>query len=320
MMNYLRERKYVYLLYYIFLLIFWIVFYLYEINISIILYATLLVLGILVIYFVWDFYHYHQKEKQLQYILKLNDTTQLPDTTLPMEQLYQEIIQQINMLNQTLISNQNKHYQDQIDYYTLWIHQIKMPISALRLLIQTDNNNEMMLQLLRIEQYVDMVLYYLKSDHMASDLSIKHLNLSLVINDIIKKNATFFIQKKIQLKLEPIDLEILSDEKWISFVIEQILSNALKYTKQGYIHIYVKDEVLYIEDSGIGIKEEDLPRVFEKGYTGYNGRLDKKASGIGLYLCKKIIDELGLAISIESMIGKGTTVMIDFHINNLKVE
>ncbi|MCD7808242.1 MAG: sensor histidine kinase [Erysipelotrichaceae bacterium] len=299
---------------------FWIVFFLYNIDTSVILYATMLVLGILVIYFVWDFYHYHQKEKQLQYILTLDHVSELPDTTLPIEHLYQQIILQTNTINQTLISNQNKHYQDQIDYYTLWIHQIKMPISALRLLIQTNNNSDMMLQLLRIEQYVDMVLYYLKSDHMASDLSIKHLSLSSIINDIIKKNATFFIQKKIQLQLEPIDLEILSDEKWISFVIEQILSNALKYTKQGFIHIYVKDEVLYIEDSGIGIKEEDLPRVFEKGYTGYNGRLDKKASGIGLYLCKKIIDALGLSISIESMVGKGTTVMIDFHVETLKVE
>ncbi|MCD7839480.1 MAG: sensor histidine kinase [Erysipelotrichaceae bacterium] len=320
MMNYLKERKYVYLLHFLFLLIFWIVFYLYNVDTSIILYATMLVLGILVIYFVWDFYRYHQKEKQLQYILKLDDIIELPDTSLPMEQLYQQILKQINMMNQTLISDQNKHYQDQIDYYTLWIHQIKMPISALRLLIQTSNNNEMMLQLLRIEQYVDMVLYYLKSDHISSDLSIKKLNLSTIINDIIKKNATFFIQKKIQLQLEPIDFIVLTDEKWISFVIEQVLSNALKYTKEGTIHIYVKDEILYIEDTGIGIKEEDLPRVFEKGYTGYNGRLDKKASGIGLYLCKKIIDELGLSISIESVIGKGTTVMIDFHIETLKVE
>ncbi len=320
MINYFKERKYIYLLYCLFLMIFWLVFYLYDMETSVLLYATMLVLGLLVIYFVWDFYHYHQKEKRLQYILKLDNMIELPDTSLPMEQLYQQILKQINIMNQTLISNQNKHYQDQIDYYTLWIHQIKMPISALRLLIQTSNNNDMMLQLLRIEQYVDMVLYYLKSDHISSDLSIKQLNLSLIINDIIKKNATFFIQKKIQLQLEPTDLEILSDEKWISFVIEQILSNALKYTKQGYIHIYVKDEVLYIEDSGIGIKEEDLPRVFEKGYTGYNGRLDKKASGIGLYLCKKIVDELGLSISIESEIGKGTTVMIDFHVETLKVE
>ncbi|MCD8027138.1 MAG: sensor histidine kinase [Erysipelotrichaceae bacterium] len=280
----------------------------------------MLVLGLLVKYFVCDFYNYYQKEKQLQYILSLHDVIELPDTTLPMEEIYQQIIQQINTMNQTLISDQNKHYQDQIDYYTLWIHQIKMPILALRLLIQTSDNHDMMLQLLRIEQYVDMVLYYLKSDHISSDLSIKQLKLMPIINDIVKKNAIFFIQKKITLKLEPTDLIILSDEKWISFVIEQVLSNALKYTKEGIIHIYVKDEVLHIEDSGIGIKEEDLPRVFEKGYTVYNGRLDKKASGIGLYLCKKIVDELGLSIFIESMIGQGTTVMIDFHMDTLKVE
>ena len=126
--------------------------------------------------------------------------------------------------------------------------------------------------------------------------------------------------KKLKLDLEPIDCEILTDEKWISFVIEQIISNALKYTKEGSIHIYERNQVLYIEDTGIGIKEEDLPRVFERGFTGYNGRLDKKASGLGLYLCYQIVKNLGYCIAIKSELGKGTIVSIDFHVDELKVE
>lgn len=152
------------------------------------------------------------------------------------------------------------------------------------------------------------------------DLHIQSYYLFDIVNEVVKKHATFFIQKKIRLDMKQTDRYILTDEKWISFVIEQILSNALKYTKTGTISIYEDNEVLYIQDTGIGIKEEDLPRVCEKGFTGYNGRLDKKASGLGLYLCKRIIDNLGYSLNIESIIGEGTIVSIHFHKDNLKVE
>lgn len=137
---------------------------------------------------------------------------------------------------------------------------------------------------------------------------------------LLRNNSLFFIHKKISLNLEDMNEEILTDEKWTSFIIEQILSNALKYTKEGSIHIYMKNQTLYIEDTGIGIKKEDLPRVFEKGFTGTNGRIDKKASGLGLYLVKNICDTLGYPIHIESEVNKGTTVSICFEKKPLIVE
>ena len=129
------------------------------------------------------------------------------------------------------------------------------------------------------------------------------------------------IQKKLKLEYEETDIKVLTDEKWLSFVIEQVLSNSLKYTSNGYVRIYLKDPAtLCIEDSGIGIAPEDLPRVFENGYTGYNGRTDMKASGIGLYLCRRICNNLGHSISAESAVGKGTAVYINLARRDLEVE
>lgn len=322
--DYLLYRKSLYVLTCLCIGIFYLVLYLYNVLNEAIQYATILCLFILLIYFVIDFYQYCQRTKQLEYILNLKDyyTT---DFSLPknkIEQQYQDLLLKVNQLHQELENKNDRDYHEMIDYFTLWVHQIKTPISALRLLIQIDDvsTNDLLVQVLRIEQYVEMVLHYIKIDHMSSDLKLKHYQLENIVNEVIKKQATFFIQKKLQLKLDPISLNILTDEKWIAFVIEQILSNALKYTKQGYIHIYVKDETLYIEDTGIGIKEEDIPRLFERGFTGYNGRIDKKASGLGLYLCKNIIDNLGYKIAITSQLGKGTCVSINFHVNELQVE
>ena len=205
---------------------------------------------------------------------------------------------------------------------TLWVHQIKTPIAGLRLLIQSGDLSPRLLsmQILRIEQYVDMMMYYVKMGHMNQDLKIGHYKIGDIVNGVVKKQSLFFIHKKISLNLEELDEEIVTDEKWTSFIIEQILSNALKYTKEGSIRIYMKGYTLYIEDTGIGIKKEDLPRVFEKGFTGTNGRIDKKASGLGLYLVKNICDTLGYPIHIESEVNKGTTVSICFEKKPLIVE
>ena len=304
--------------------VFYFILYLYNALIDAIDYALILSSAILVFYFLVDFYKYNKKTKQIDYLLRLNDVSvvDLPKTSLLIEQQYQQLFLKVNQLHIALENQNDQDYHDMLDYFTLWVHQIKTPISALRLLIQSQecSQNELLMQVLRIEQYVDMVLHYIKIDHMASDLRLRRYQLNDIVNDVLKKQATFFIQKKIKLNKEPIQRTILTDEKWISFVIEQILSNALKYTKEGMIHIYEKDEVLYIEDTGIGIKPEDLPRVFEKGFTGHNGRVDKKASGLGLYLCQQIIHNLGYQISIESTLGKGTVVAINFHVDKLQVE
>ena len=209
------------------------------------------------------------------------------------------------------------------DYFTLWAHQIKTPIAAMRLILQTRPENsagELSQELFRVEQYVEMVLNYLRLDSDSTDFVFKTCDLDGIIRQCVRKYAKQFIRRKISLEYEGTALQVLTDEKWLCFVIEQLLSNALKYTNAGHIRIFTREETLVIEDTGIGIAPEDLPRVFEKGYTGYNGRTDKKATGIGLYLCKRILQKLGHEISISSVVGQGTSVSIDLSREVLRVE
>ena len=209
------------------------------------------------------------------------------------------------------------------DYFTLWAHQIKTPIAAMRLILQTRPENsagELSQELFRVEQYVEMVLNYLRLDSDSTDFVFKTCDLDGIIRQCVRKYAKQFIRKKISLEYGGTEVQVLTDEKWLCFVIEQLLSNALKYTNVGSIRIYTQGETLVIEDTGIGIAPEDLPRVFEKGYTGYNGRTDKKATGIGLYLCKRILQKLGNEISISSVVGQGTSVSIDLRREELRVE
>ena len=209
------------------------------------------------------------------------------------------------------------------DYFTLWAHQIKTPIAAMRLILQTRPENsagELSQELFRVEQYVEMVLNYLRLDSDSTDFVFKTCDLDGIIRQCVRKYAKQFIRRKISLEYEGTDVQVLTDEKWLCFVIEQLLSNALKYTNTGSIRIFTRGETLVIEDTGIGIAPEDLPRVFEKGYTGYNGRTDKKATGIGLYLCKRILQKLGHEISISSVVGQGTSVSIDLSREVLRVE
>ncbi len=163
-----------------------------------------------------------------------------------------------------------------------------------------------------------MVLSYLRLDSDTTDFVLKKFDIFDIVKQSVRKYAHLFIKKKINLNLEETSFTALTDEKWLSFAIEQILSNSLKYTKEGFISICLENEsTLVIKDTGIGIAEEDLPRVFEKGFTGYNGRYDKKSTGIGLYLCKRILLKLGHTISINSRITEGTEVKINFNSNNI---
>ena len=141
-----------------------------------------------------------------------------------------------------------------------------------------------------------------------------------LIRQAVRKYAPLFIRRKIILSYEPVHCEVLTDEKWLVLVLEQILSNALKYTVEGSISIYMEDDWLVIEDTGIGLCSEDLPRIFEKGFTGYNGRSDKKSTGFGLYLCKQIIEKLRCQIRVESKLGKGTRVLLYLMKENIQVE
>lgn len=189
----------------------------------------------------------------------------------------------------------------------------------MKLLLYERSDIDLEVEVLKIEQYVNMVLNYVRLNQLDSDLVIEEVKIDDVIKKAIKTYSTIFIQKHLTINYIESDATILSDYKWIVFVIEQLLSNALKYTKRGGIEIKFIDDKLSIKDSGIGIDSADLPRVFDKGYTGKVGRSSIQATGLGLYLSKKIIDHLGHKISIESKLGEGTIVTIDFSTSKFEI-
>ncbi|AYD39394.1 sensor histidine kinase [Clostridium fermenticellae] len=317
---YIKDNRKTIMAYIIFTTIFVIVFLLYSIQLEPILYAFLLSIIAASVFATHNFITYLKKHKRLYMIqnqTNINLDT-LPEYSNSIEYDYQSILKRSYAQTAELISKIDIKQTETIDYYTLWAHQIKTPIAAIRLILQnneyTEQNKELLEQTFKIEQYVEMVLSYLKIDSSTSDLVLKNYDLLQIIKQVIRKYAHIFIRKNITLDLGEIDCTVLTDEKWLVFVIEQILWNALKYTKRGKISIYMEngeDKILVIKDTGIGIAEEDLPRIFEKGFTGYNGRMDKKATGIGLYLCKKILNKLSHTITITSEIDKGTKVKIN---------
>ena len=213
---------------------------------------------------------------------------------------------------------------DLLDYYTLWVHQIKTPIAATRLLVAEVSERELKRQLeqeiFKIDSYTNLVLQYLRLESFHDDLVFKQVTIEDLVKEMVRKYAIFFIQKGLSVDLHDLDKTVVTDEKWLLVVIEQILSNSLKYTNSGGIEIYMEDQELCIKDTGIGIKNSDVLRVFERGFSGYNGRLTQQSSGLGLYLSKKISEELGHQIRIESEVGKGTTVRIKFAEVNLLIE
>lgn len=233
------------------------------------------------------------------------------------EQQYQQYLAEA-LQNQSLNDLwENKHLlQEQADFFGLWSHQIKTPIAALQALFQSaeEDTGVYRQELFRIERYVEMALQYLRFDNMASDLVLTKCNLEEMVKQVVKKYAPQFIHRHLSIDLEHLQQVVLTDEKWFCFVLEQVVSNAIKYTREGGVRIMAsetRDGVeIVIADTGIGIRKEDLPRVMDKGYTGYNGRLDQKASGLGLYLCKGICEKLGHKLTITSQEGEGTQVHI----------
>ena len=302
--------------------IFYVVFDLYNVRKDAVQYAFVLCAVWLVLYGAFGFAKYVRKHRELMEAEKKVDAglDAMPEAASLAEADYQRIIRKISDEKMELESEGRIARQEMADYYGMWAHQIKTPIAALKVLLQTygqseegvsfDSVKEMKLELFKIEQYVEMVLTYLRVGDMSADFTFEQYDLDEIIRQAIRKYSQMFIHQKIKLNYCPVERKVLTDEKWLVFVIEQILSNALKYTKEGSISIYMETGSLVIEDTGIGIWAEDLPRVFEKGFTGYNGRADKKSTGIGLYLCKSIMDKLRHDIRIESQVGKGTRVYL----------
>lgn len=205
------------------------------------------------------------------------------------------------------------------DYYLMWTHQIKTPIAAMKLLLNrlelSDRDAFLMKEeLFQIERYVEMVLAFQRLESISSDLVLQGYRLGNLVRQAVKKFSVLFINKDLKLELGELDFGIVTDEKWFVFCLEQLLSNSIKYTPKGGIRIWADREgekvTLFLEDTGIGIRREDLPRIFERGFTGYNGRLDKRSTGIGLYLCRRIYTQLGILVQLESEERKGTRVLL----------
>lgn len=324
--EYIKLHKKAVGMYFIFALIFGIIFAMWKLPVISVFYGTALGLFVAVIFCGRDYARFCRKHMELRSLIeeiKVTDRN-FPETDGLIEADYQEVIRSLYDDKQTIVSQMSHQYTDMLEYYTIWAHQIKTPISAMRLQLQGQDNEssrELLEELQRIEQYVEMVLTYLRLDSGSTDYLLRRYDLDSIVRQAVRKYASQFIRKKIRLVYEPLSCEVLTDEKWLLFVIEQVLSNALKYTRSGEISITLEaPQTLCIRDTGIGIASEDLPRIFEKGFTGYNGRSDKKASGIGLYLCRRICGRLNHTISVTSQVDVGTEVRIDLYHRMMKVE
>lgn len=303
---------------------FTLIYALYGLPVEAIFYAWSLAVFIGAVFVLGYAFRYFRNAQNIKQIKKEGDKAFILSKNLPnpldeLEAQYQEILLEMLETQQKNLTDMDSKLKELTDYYTLWVHQVKTPISALGLMFQTEPDTEksrsMKLELFKIEQYVEMALHIMRIDAVGADLMLCPCELESLCAGAVKKYRSLFIEKRIKLSLNLSPLTVLSDEKWVTVVLEQLISNGLKYTPKGEIKIYNSEEsphILYIEDTGIGIHKEDLPRVFEKGFTGYNGRLDKRATGIGLYLTQRICEKLSMAIDLDATLDQGTKVRLVF--------
>ena len=315
--SYLKKNLKIYLLLIVFIFIFILIFYLYNLPFEVLFYSSSLCFIVALIVSIIDFNNYRKSYIDLKY-LESNILNNMEDLSKSLDirvEYYQKIIERLHNEVEKLKIDDNKKMENLADYYSMWIHQIKTPIAAINFLLDNEEIDVKAFrqELFKIERYVEMVLTYIRLGSETSDYVITSINLDEVVRENIKKYATLFINKKIKLNYVSHETYVISDKKWLGFAFEQLLSNAIKYTKSGgEISINISESKLVIEDNGIGIYEEDLPRIFEQSFTGLNGRYEKKSSGLGLYLCKKTLDKLQHKIEITSEVNKGTKVDITF--------
>lgn len=317
-MRYLREHLNMIVMQLLFVCVFTLIFYLYHLPIEAILYPSVICLLIGCIFCGYSMLQAYEKHKKRVVMQDLHSNViqeALEKNAKIEEEDYQKIIVNLCQEMQQMEDKMTNSYQEMLDYFTVWVHQIKTPITSMRLHLGIEDSplsQRLKSDLLHIEQYVEMVLNYLKMGSDVADYTFRTVSLDKILKENIRKLRGDFIMKNLKLVYFSSNETVISDEKWLSFVIEQVLSNALKYTNEGSITIALeKPKTLCISDTGIGIAPEDIPRIFEKGYTGGNGRIDKRASGLGLYLCKEICKRLGHDISVTSEVEIGTTIKIN---------
>lgn len=259
------------------------------------------------------------------------EKTELPDEIGVAAGDYSTLVESLWKRIDSLMDQQFSERMEAKDYYTTWVHQIKTPLAVMQMLVKsedTEQNRALAAELFRTEQYVDMALGYIRLGEDASDLAVRECDLDELVRASIRRYAPQFIGKKLSLNYEPCKVTVVTDGKWFTFLLEQLLSNAVKYTYEGGVTVTItEDAKVIVRDTGIGIAPEDVPRVFEKGFTGFNGRLVSagdtdggRATGLGLYLCRKIAHKLNVGLSVESEIGKGSAFTIDMHKEDIVVD
>ena len=299
----------------------------YNVGMFIKIYIPLIIMGLYMISIIIE---YFKRKKFYDNLLKMLEE-------LDEKYLITEIIKNPNFLegkifkntleqiDKSMLENVNKYKymtEDYKEYIELWIHEIKIPISASKMVIENNKNaitKSIDEELDKVENYIEQALFYARSNTVEKDYYIRKVVLKEIVNESIKKNKSSLIQEKISIDIHDLDIEVNTDNKWIVFILNQIIQNSIKYRKKenSVIEIYAnqgkENVILYIKDNGIGIKQGEITRVFEKGFTGTNGRLsNKKSTGIGLYLCKKLCNKLGIGIELNSVQNEGTKVKLVF--------
>ena len=324
--TWLRQRRRTALIFVLFSVIFAVSFALYRLPLKAVLYPALLCALTGAAAAALDYRRMRRRHEQLQHIGRLSaeliDGLPAPETIA--DEDHQRIIRMLCDEHRAMEARMTGRFDDMVNYYTVWAHQIKTPIAAMRLQLQNEDSplsRTLSSELLRIEQYVEMVMAYLRLDSDSTDYVFRECALDDVVRPAVRRFAGEFIARRLTLDYGLLNANVITDEKWLGFVVEQVLSNALKYTPAGCVRIYMEEpKTLCVQDTGIGIAAEDMPRIFEKGFTGCNGRSDQKASGIGLYLCRRICRNLGHSIAAESVPGRGTTIRIGLARYDLKAE
>ena len=275
--------------------------------------ALCLVLGLL--FLAAGYWRYRRKHGALRRALaQLSEgLPSLPEPEDAPEADYQDMLTALEEDRRRIAGRADADRDRAETFYTAWVHQIKTPMAAMGLLLQSGDPDAALLkgELFSMEKYVDLVLTYQRLGSDTTDLVLKECDLDSLVRTAVKEYARLFILKKLTLTFTPTGLTVLTDEKWLGFVIGQLLSNALKYTQQGGVSIYARGERLIIEDTGMGIPASELPRIFEKSFTGENGRAAERTTGLGLYLCRRACALLGHRIFAESEVGRGTRVILD---------
>lgn len=313
--QYFRDRWRLFLIFAVCFIIFLTVFLLYRLEKEAFCYACLLCGVFLGALFLADVVSFVKKHRKLQSLREEIGFTleNLPHETKVEGKDYQELLFLLMEEKNRQSFVYETERKEMEDYFTLWAHQMKLPIAAMKLVLETDRKPDVKVlksELFKIEQYAQNVLVFFRMKSPYTDYVFREVFVDDLIRQAVRRFSGEFIRKKIRLDFQETEQKIFTDEKWVVFVLEQILSNAIKYSgEKGEIRIYAQDEgEIVVQDNGVGIDEADLERIFEKGFTGLNGRMEKQASGLGLYLCKNILKNLSCDIKIESKKGKGTKV------------